>query len=445
LPDFDADFLHTTIRIALRPSVAYWCVLCMAVLIVAELGSLATLSLLHKRWITYADFPALHTQQNGETLTLPDGSNTDSQSFFGGVPTYLHPYLGFTLKPRTEVVGGGRSIALEAFGFFPASGEIVLQKEESEIVVGILGGSLAQNFIIGGNGGKALAETLLKDPRFAGKHIRFTSMASGGYKEPQHLLALNYFLSLGAQFDIVINLSGFNEVTLPFRENIPAGLHPLYPRSWQLLAGGLSHEKLSVIGRIAMLRDSQQRNTLYASWHPCDWSAACTLTFFVRGRYIHQQIHRLNADLILHTVPNNTSPIFAGPPMGRSGTGSALREIVATWKNSAMLIEDLGRSRGFRTFTFLQPSPYIGGKPLSAQERAILEFGGWSDRYSKQGYPALQEAVRSLREEGYTATDLSNVFSVHPETLYVDSCCHVGAEGDRILAKAMGRGILRDW
>ena len=34
-----------------------------------------------------------------------------------------------------------------------------------------------------------------------------------GYKQPQQLMAYNYLLSLGAEFDAVINIDGYNVIT----------------------------------------------------------------------------------------------------------------------------------------------------------------------------------------------------------------------------------------
>ena len=51
----------------------------------------------------------------------------------------------------------------------------------------------------------------------------------GGYKQPQQLLTLAYYISLGAEFDTVINIDGFNEVALPPIHNIPKNIYPFYP------------------------------------------------------------------------------------------------------------------------------------------------------------------------------------------------------------------------
>jgi hypothetical protein len=108
-----------------------------------------------------------------------------------------------------------------------------------------------------------------------------------------------------------------------------------------------------------------------------------------------------------------------------------------------MLIEELGRGHGFSTFTFLQPSPYYGTKPLSLEEKNILLPGSWADVYTRRGYPSLQDAVRRLQDHGYHALDLVDIFQDHPETMYVDSCCHFGKNGDEIIAERIAVELLR--
>jgi hypothetical protein len=91
--------------------------------------------------------------------------------------------------------------------------------------------------------------------RFRGKEIVILSLATGGYKQPQQLMALTYLLALGAHFDLVINVDGFNEVALPAAENVPQGYSPYYPRGWQLQVGPLDMEQRKLVGRISYQRD----------------------------------------------------------------------------------------------------------------------------------------------------------------------------------------------
>jgi hypothetical protein len=58
------------------------------------------------------------------------------------------------------------------------------------------------------------------------------------------------------------------------------------------------------------------------------------------------------------------------------------------------------------------------------------------------GYPLLQAAGARLVAAGVPFHDLTAVFRDHPEPLYVDTCCHVGHEGSRLLAVHLA-GLLR--
>ena len=73
-----------------------------------------------------------------------------------------------------------------------------------------------------------LEQELSQLPRFSGKSFRFVRLAIDGNKQPQQLMTLNYLLTLGAEFDIVINLDGVNEASLPGMDNVPYG--PAEPR-----------------------------------------------------------------------------------------------------------------------------------------------------------------------------------------------------------------------
>ncbi len=52
--------------------------------------------------------------------------------------------------------------------------------------------------------------------------------ANGAHKQPQQLLILNYFLSIGQPLDMVINVDGFNEMAVS-NLNRQAGLHISMP------------------------------------------------------------------------------------------------------------------------------------------------------------------------------------------------------------------------
>ena len=136
-----------------------------------------------------------------------------------------------------------------------------------KIVIGIFGGS----FAIGTShlARSVLLEQIKRIPRFRDKECVVHTIALPGYKQPQQLIALSYFLSLGAHFDIVINLDGFNEVALPASENIPKQVFPFFPRAWFGRVHTLRRpELLAMIGQLALLQEKRKSWALIGSRIP---------------------------------------------------------------------------------------------------------------------------------------------------------------------------------
>ncbi|NJL27620.1 MAG: hypothetical protein HC897_06830 [Thermoanaerobaculia bacterium] len=99
----------------------------------------------------------------------------------------------------------------------------------------------------------------------------------------------------------------------------------------------------------------------------------------------------------------------------------------------------LAEAHGVRYLHFLQPNQYVeGSKPLSEAEKASA-FDPASDwcQGVQGGYPLLQAKGRELKEEGIAFEDLTEIFKTQEGTLYRDTCCHLGLEGNRLLARAV--------
>ena len=132
----------------------------------------------------------------------------------------LHPYLGYFLDPRVPPRAGIPYARHSVYGF---PGETVPSKRSDDrIIVALSGGSMALQIFF--EKSEEFLEALRVHPSFRGKEIELVCFAMGGFKQPQQLMVLNYFLVLGAEFDGWINLDGFNEIVLPLSDNLPAGV-----------------------------------------------------------------------------------------------------------------------------------------------------------------------------------------------------------------------------
>ena len=79
-----------------------------------------------------------------------------------------------------------------------------------------------------------------------------------GSKQPQQFLAYSFLMSLGAEFDLIVNIDGFNEMTLALSEAKAKGLHPAYPRGWEIMLGSrLTGGKLRQIAQLLKIREQQ--------------------------------------------------------------------------------------------------------------------------------------------------------------------------------------------
>ena len=118
-------------------------------------------------------------------------------------------------------------------------------------------------------------------------------------------------------------------------------------------------------------------------------------------------------------------------------------DIARQWGRSSALLNDIIVARGGRYFQFLQPNQYVAdSKPLGDEERRRALHPGSPYRRSVEiGYPYMRAMGASLRRADLWFEDLTGLFAHDGRQLYVDSCCHLNAEGNAILARAIAGAI----
>ena len=173
----------------------------------------------------------------------------------------IHPYLGYVMhinNPDYRVQGTQR-FSVTDFGFYDA-GSPIRKRSPNKLIVGITGGSVAHHFSVLSS--DEFASALAN--RFPTREIVFVRLALCGFKQPQQLMSLNYILSLGGEFDLVINIDGFNEIALPGPENIASDVFAAFPRSWHLrTVTGNDTQALRMIGYITYCRQQRQELAIH--------------------------------------------------------------------------------------------------------------------------------------------------------------------------------------
>jgi len=352
----------------------------------------------------------------------------------------VHPYLGFVgdYGDHTE------SPSFNKYGFYGP--EPLFEKSEDTVVVVLTGGSVA--YQIYANSGEVILEKLRDIPALSNKDIHLISLALGGFKQPQQLFALSYFLVLGCEFDVVINLDGFNEIALPPTEDVARGTVPFFPRMWSDYAKKiLDIERTVGLGRLMAVREKRDKIRKIFSRVPLRYSN-CALVFwrFIDRRYyalersIHEEIESAN--------PNNEVSYQASGPFKEYENDSDLfADLAKIWRQSSEQMAKLCEANGIKYFHFLQPNQYVkGSKVLTAEENelAIAKEDYAYGNAVEEGYDLLVEEGKVLREEGINFVDLTMIFKEEKRTIYSDTCCHFNTLGSDMLAKEIIEVVSKD-
>ena len=222
-------------------------------------------------YITYDEFHSLDEPGDGETTRDAKGNviTTNRQ--------ILHPYYGFT-----------HSSPNHALNIFPPP-----QRREGALIVGLTGGSVADQVT------SHFQEIL--ERHIVAKELALTpqvyNLALNAYKQPQQLAVLTNFLANGGEFDIFINLDGFNEVAESAQMHQAHGLNPAFPWFW-LYITRRSDAQVALTGRILALRDEQRILSSSTRSFPLRLSGVYRLITRLRLERLESQILRLNADLL---------------------------------------------------------------------------------------------------------------------------------------------------
>ncbi|HZY83655.1 MAG TPA: hypothetical protein VFE78_02385 [Gemmataceae bacterium] len=365
------------------------------------------------------------------------------QPIFGPPPMAdLHPYLGFVYNPDFRgAMLRGEDPASE-WGFTDKANRSPVRKRgPGKVIVGILGASVAS--IFAAQGVDALERELRRSPRFADKEIEFVSLSVGSYKQPQQLMALTYALAMGAEFDVIVNLDGLNEVAWYLNDNGPNGISHLYPIGWHWFvspARHLSGDGLS--GKAAEVKSARRDWAAPFQHAPLRFSVAANLVWQLRDRRLAAEA----PDGAPAVAPaGGLLPYRArGPENHYRPDDGALEQLVADWERCSLLIHQACEARGTRYYHFLQPNQYVpGSKPLSSEERRVAFSPAHPSRPAiEKGYELMRTAGRRLTARGVRFRDLSMVYAHSEETYYYDNCCHINRAGSEALAVPMARAIL---
>ena len=414
-----------------------WLVLFLLSFALMEASAFVAFRVLSGHWFSYT---AMEQQRR---ITMEGAADVDAMS----VGTRLgieavHPFLGFVYDPAKD--GPGRQAhhrrPINEFGFLD-EGPLVPTRSTDRFIVGIFGGSVA--YWLSALGEESLRQGL--EPLAGGRSIEFARHALGGYKQPQQLMTLAYYLALGAEYDLILNVDGFNELALSV-ENVSQGVFPHFPRNWHLRVGGaMNPQTVSAIGALVALEQKRAQFAEFFSAGVGRWSVVGNLVWLTYDRKLGFDIERQRATVQSTKGKAGGHDIVRhGPDRSFENDDALYDEVSRFWANSSLQMSKLARENGAEYLHVLQPNQYDpGSKPMAEAEQAVAvqPNGPYVERVVN-GYPRLRARGRELGLRGVSFVDLTMLFSETEAPIYVDNCCHYNEEGNVLLANAVVESLL---
>lgn len=304
-------------------------------------------------------------------------------------------------------------------------------------IVGVLGGSVARLFAT--QAGPRLEHLLADLPAFRGRAFEWVVLAIDGHKQPQQLATVAYLLALGAEFDVLLNIDGFNEVALHEAENGLRHVHPVYPRAWFAFAEDLPDPRgRAVLGRLAYAREWRRDLARALSGSAWRYSLVANLAWRSADRFLAARIFAGQAELA-RSGGGERRYAVTGPEHAYPTRASLYEALAGIWWRSSLQLDRLARANDIAYVHVLQPNQYVpGSKPLGEREREIAFDEDHPYRPGVEaGYPLLVRDGATLRERGLRFADLTGIFRGVEEATYADDCCHLNGRGNALLAEAI--------
>ena len=407
-------------------------------LVFLELGSLGWYFLKHKQ--------IFYTREKREDKSAL-GVNLEGVRLNQSIVERFHPFFGFIQNPSPDFRPGFK---INNYGFISPYDYPFKKFKKNQFVIGIFGGSVASDFSIFQVQNKILPEYLKQVPGLQDKEFVILSFATGGYKQPQQLLILNYFLALGQELDLVVNIDGFNEVALSNLNNknqinlaMPSIQH-ISPLT------SLANNSLSVKAMQATIRIKENKTRInegLESLQHCSLAACDALT----SVYVQNLVNNYRKDIIAFEKERSKkqkddeeSVIYINKNKSILEDSAAFEQMSWNWAKSSIFMHKILSASNVPYFHVLQPNQYYQTKRVFGEAEKRIAFNK-DTPYAKAvelGYPAILGKFPNLQKNNINILNGVKVFDKTKDAVYVDSCCHYNKAGEVIFSNYVGSSIL---
>ena len=407
-------------------------------LVFLELGSLGWYFVKHKQFF--------YTRQKVQDKSAL-GINLEGLRLDQSIVVRLHPFFGFIEKPGPDFRPGFK---VNNYGFMSPYDYPFKKNKPNQFIIGVFGGSVASNYGVFEVQNKILPRYLKQLPGLQDKEFIILSFATGGYKQPQQLLILNYFLALGQELDLVVNIDGFNEVALSNLNN--KNQIDLAMPSIQHIAPltSLANNSLSTKAMQATIRIKENKTKInegLKSLQHCSLAACDALT----SVYVQNLVNNYRRDVIAFEKERSKNQedeegnvMYVNKNKSVLEDGAAFEQMAWNWAKSSIFMHKVLAASKVPYFHVLQPNQYYQTKRVFSDGEKQIAFNK-DTPYAKAvviGYPALLKKFPNLQKNNINILNGVKVFDKTKDVVYVDSCCHYNQSGQEIFSNYVGSSIV---
>jgi hypothetical protein len=312
------------------------------------------------------------------------------------------------------------------------------------LLIGVFGGSVAQWFAL--QGAEHLKKELQAHPYFRDRDIVVLNYAQGGFKQPQQVQALSYFLTLGQEFDIVVNIDGFNEIALSHINHIRKvdtsmpGAQQLLPLLGLMARSGTNME---MIHKLLELRQSELDLIRLERWRSSTDSAGMHLLLsLLYARAQNQYPSEQQALASLSDSLERTGLVHLSVLPDTFSLPESTGRAMNFWLGAAVTMQGICNANGIPYLEVIQPNQYFSKKPFSAEERELaINADSPYKEPIESGYEKIPEMVNRMRQNDVNVVSAVDIFDDVVEPVYSDSCCHYNQTGNEMLAEVVAESI----
>ncbi|MGD1807860.1 hypothetical protein ACP6PL_20825 [Dapis sp. BLCC M126] len=389
--------------------------------------------------------------ENINTNKNPMGINLAGIRLEDSVIERLHPYFGYVQKPGPDFREGFK---YNAAGFISPYDYPYRKKNNNQYIIGIFGGSVASNYSIYEIQNQILEKKLKQLPEFEDKEFIILSLATGGYKQPQQLILLNYFLSIGQKFDMIVNIDGFNEVTIAKANNENAVDIMMPSTNHVIPLTNIANNSLSTKSIQAMLKINDSKNKLKDALETLD---KCQVAYCYALTSIYVQnlatTYRKNVKIFdkerkkaaQQAAGETEASIVYFYAQNPELEEPELYETMAEhWQKTSIMMQQIAANNNILYFHILQPNQYYPTNRIYSEAENKIAFDSDSPfrEATESGYPVLLSKIDNLKQNSVNFFNGVKILDDAKEIVYIDSCCHYTEVGENILSEFVANSIF---